>query len=298
MQPIQTEASPLRDGLRRNAVVRLAVMAPCLFGWLIGFAILAKPAVRRMAPAGSFLGDSAQLGQALVYVAIALALYRILIRTFERRPTVELASSPGTRLAVIGFLIGITLCCSVVGVLCLAGAARVDGLGDRSQFIAQLSAATIAAVGEELLFRGVLFRILEQATGTLCALLSSALIFGLTHLLNPEATLFSSLAIAIEAGLLLGLAFVSTRNLWFPIGIHLAWNFTQGGIFDAAGAGTASHSLFALILSGPDWLTGGSMGTNDSAVTVVLCLALSGGFAGLAGKRGRLKCRRWRLQLD
>jgi CAAX protease family protein len=285
------------ETLRRNAFFRLAVMAAFLMAWLVGFRALVVPALRGLGEPGSATGDVARLVGALAYAGGALFLYRALVGRIERRSVVELARRPGIRDGLAGFAIGTALSCSAIGVIGIAGAAQLSGFGDGSRLAATFAAAIMASVGEELLFRGVLFRILEQAFGTFAALLASALLFGLAHIVNPDSTLIGSLAIAIEAGLLLGLAYVVTRNLWFPIGLHLAWNFTQGGIFGPA-AGKEPHSLVRLAFTGPDWLTGGPSGAESSILTVALCLALASAFALLAQRRGKWKAARLRLRLD
>lgn len=91
-----------------------------------------------------------------------------------------------------------------------------------------------AGIGEEILFRGVLFRIVEEGLGTWAALLVSALFFGAVHLGNPGATLWSSATIAIEAGLLFGLLYHVTRSLYLCMGVHAAWNFMQGTVYTAS----------------------------------------------------------------
>ena len=62
--------------------------------------------------------------------------------------------------------------------------------------------------------------------------------FGLIHAANKGATLESTLAIALEAGILLAASYILTRSLWLPIGLHFGWNFTEGGIFGAAAGST------------------------------------------------------------
>ena len=71
----------------------------------------------------------------------------------------------------------------------------------------------------------------------------TSVLFGLAHIMNPNATWFSSFAIAVEAGLLLGGAYMLTRSLWLPMGLHAAWNFTQGEIFDVPVSGIDEHGL-------------------------------------------------------
>lgn len=106
-----------------------------------------------------------------------------------------------------------------------------------------LAIAIASAVGEEIVFRGVVFRLLEARLGTTIALVLSAAAFGLLHAGNPGATWGSTLAIACESGVLLGLAYAASRALWLPIGLHFGWNFTEGGVFGAAVSGGQNTGL-------------------------------------------------------
>jgi membrane protease YdiL (CAAX protease family) len=129
------------------------------------------------------------------------------------------------------------------------------------------------AVTEELLFRGVVHRVLEERTGSIVAIAVSSLIFGLTHLLNGNATLWGTLAIAVEGGALLAIAYTVTRSLWLPTGLHFAWNFTESGVFGTAVSGADSEpGLLRTVLSGPDMLTGGTFGPEASLFALLCCL--------------------------
>ncbi|WP_328616736.1 CPBP family intramembrane metalloprotease [Amycolatopsis sp. NBC_00355] len=129
------------------------------------------------------------------------------------------------------------------------------------------------AVTEELLFRGVLHRILEQRAGSVIAIVVSSLLFGLTHLINGNATLWGTLAIAVEGGTMLAVAYTATRSLWVPIGLHFAWNWLQGGVFGTAVSGADSEpGLLRTVLSGPDALTGGSFGPEAGLFALLCCL--------------------------
>ena len=297
MANVEESRPSLGERLRRNALSRLTIMACCLLVWLVGFRGLAVPALRGMGEPGTLAGDGGRLAGAVIYIVGAVILYRLLVARVERRDATELARTPGAALGLLGFAIGLALCCGVVGTLWLIGAAEPAAMGDGSRLVAQFSAAMMASVAEELLFRAILFRILEQAMGTLRALLVSALFFGLAHIVNPDATLASSLVIALESGVMLGLAYAATRNLWFPIGIHLAWNFAQGGIFGTSGSGRPA-GFVQMTFAGPDWLTGGTTGTEMSAITVALCVALAATFAWVAKSRNRWRSARLRLRLD
>jgi hypothetical protein len=122
---------------------------------------------------------------------------------------------------------------------------------------------------EELLFRGILFRWIEEFGGSWIALVVTSGLFGLAHILNPNATWFSSFAIAMEAGVLLGGAYMLTRSLWMPMGLHAAWNFTQGEIFDVPVSGLDEHGLVQAKLSGPVLLSGGQFGLEASVIALV-----------------------------
>ena len=170
-----------------------------------------------------------------------------------------------------GLALGFILFAAVVGIAALLGVYTITGAGDSSQLLfALMTTAIVPAIIEELMFRGILFRWIEQFGGTWAALLLTSALFGAGHIFNPNATAFSSFAIACEAGLLLGGAYVLTRSMWFPVALHAAWNFTQGEIFDVPVSGTDVHGLVTAKLAGPELLTGGAFGLEASIIALVI----------------------------
>jgi uncharacterized protein len=149
------------------------------------------------------------------------------------------------------------------------------------------------AVTEEVLFRGVLFRIMEERTGTVIAMVLSSLIFGLTHSINADATLWGVLSIALTGGLLTTAAYVATRSLWLSIGLHFAWNFTHAGIFGVALSGTpdAPHGLLQTTLSGPTVLTGGTFGPEASLIALLVCVVPTAVLLRRAARTGQIQRR-------
>jgi hypothetical protein len=146
-----------------------------------------------------------------------------------------------------------------------------------------------AAAIEELLFRGIVFRLIAEWAGTWIALTVSAVVFGGLHAFNPGATWFSSLAIALEAGVLLAAAYVATGNLWLPIALHFSWNFCEGPIFGTALSGTAtSQTLFEAHLGGPAVLTGGVFGPEAGVPALLAGLIAAAAFLIYARRRGRI----------
>ncbi len=144
--------------------------------------------------------------------------------------------------------------------------------------------------------RGVLFRIVEDGLGTWWSVLISAMIFGFLHIWNPNATVFSSLSIAMTAGVVLALFYVLTRKLWVPIGIHIAWNFTLGGIYGAAVSGGDTQGLIQAEIDGPELLTGGEFGPEASLVTVIFFLIVGVFLAWKVIKKGAIVKPAWKIK--
>ncbi|MEU4596833.1 CPBP family intramembrane glutamic endopeptidase [Nocardia sp. NPDC023988] len=144
-----------------------------------------------------------------------------------------------------------------------------------------------AAVTEELLFRGLLLQGLERLCGSWAALAITAALFGAIHMANPGATLWTGFAIAVEAGVLLGAAFLWLRSIWVAVGLHFAWNTTVG-LLGIPVSGHASPGLLIAEPTGPELLTGGQFGIEGSIVPVVVSLLLAVPMLIAAHKRGNL----------
>ncbi|MEV7091318.1 type II CAAX endopeptidase family protein [Amycolatopsis sp. NPDC051045] len=229
-----------------------------------------------------------------VLTAVAgVAGYRWVVRRTEHRPVAELAG-PGAGFALgRGVLIGLALFGSVIANIAFLGDYEIRGWGTAAGAAGLLGFMAAAAVTEELLFRGILFRIVEERTGTWIALVLTGVLFGLSHLFNPHASLWGAIAIAIEAGGLLTAAYAATRKLWLPIGLHFGWNFAAAGIFgtEVSGNGTPQGLLDAAT-SGPAVVTGGDFGPEGSLYSVLFCVLATCAFLWLAHRRGRLVPRR------
>ncbi len=178
-----------------------------------------------------------------------------------------------------------------VGILALLGGYRMTGVTFAREALAGgLLLHFLVGVVEETLFRGILFRFLEEGLGSWLALSITALFFGFSHWGNPNATVWSAIAIALEAGVLFGAVYMATRSLWIVMGLHTAWNFLQGAIFGVAvsGNGAPSDSLFQPLIQGNPWLTGGAFGIEASMIAVVLGLGLGSYFMVQAVQQQRI----------
>jgi CAAX protease family protein len=231
---------------------------------------------------------------ALVACVLGWVAYRAYVKLIERRRGVEFGAQGALRELGRGLVIGAALFSATIGVLATLGLYTVQGWRDPAVLIAPLAISVGAAVIEELLFRGAIFRIIEASLGTWIALVISAVLFGLVHLGNPNATWLAAVAISLEAGVMLAAAYVLTRRLWLPIGIHAAWNFTQGGIFSVAVSGGKTDGLLVASLSGPNWLSGGEFGAEASLVAMLLCTALGAWLLVLAARRSNFVAPFWK----
>ncbi len=201
--------------------------------------------------------------------------YRRLIEAVEQRRPDELGTATAARDLASGVATGIGLFALVYAILWLLGAVRFRALMGTSGVAAAFAVALASAVGEEIVFRGVVFRLLQGRLGTGAALLLSAAAFALIHAGNRGATWVSTLSVALESGVLLALAYAASRALWLPIGLHFGWNFTEGGIFGAAVSGGRYTGVIAAPLSGPALLTGGAFGPEASIAALGVCVAAS-----------------------
>ena len=280
--------------LPRVGLIRLFGMGfPPMVGLGLVLAFHFEFGRKHLTPALDF---SATLGLTLAL----LAVYALLVRMFEGRWPRELALRSSAGQLALGAAIGFGLFSAVYAVFTAMGVATWQGYNGFDGVAPILLLAIVGAVGEELVFRGVLFRLLEETFGTLLALALSAAAFGLMHAGNTGATTESTIAVALEAGVMLAGAYAWTRNLWLPIGIHCAWNFTEGGVFGAAVSGENGESIISVALSpsASPLITGGAFGPEASVVAVAICLCAGVAFLVAAARLGRWRKLTFRMLLD
>lgn len=277
-------------GWQRWLVLSPAARIIFFAAMLIGFGTLTHAAVAGL---GWTLKTADPLHHALATLGMqllpALLGYVILVCLIERRRMRELSPRAVPTCGLAGFLAGAVLFSIVVGVLWLAGSYHVTGTDPQVDWLPGVLVAGIGAgIGEEIITRGVLFRIVEEGLGTWWALAISALFFGAAHIFNPGATLWSSASIAIEAGLLLAMVYHVTRSLWACIGLHAAWNIMQGTVYGIPVSGGASKGWLISNRTGPGWLSGGAFGAEASVVALAVCSLLTLALLIVALRRGSI----------
>jgi membrane protease YdiL (CAAX protease family) len=130
----------------------------------------------------------------------------------------------------------------------------------------------LAATFEEVLLRGYVFQRLVDSTGALGAVLITSVLFGALHIPNPSATPLST-ANTVLAGVLLAVAYLKTRGLWLPIGLHFAWNSLMGPVLGLPVSGINMGGLFSTATAGPAWISGGAYGPEGGVVLTVAATA-------------------------
>jgi hypothetical protein len=226
---------------------------------------------------------------------LAMVIYMGYGKLIERREVSELSTPGMGRELWTGALIGAGLYTACALILIVLGMYRIEGLNPWTFLIPGVAMALSAGVFEELVFRGVLFRSVEDLFGSWISVAVSSFVFGAVHLLNPEATLVGAIYVGIEAGLLLAAAYLVTRRLWISIGAHTAWNYTENAIFSGVVSGSISDpGLIRSSIEGPELLTGGSFGLESSVFALVLCTSAGLLMLIMAIRRGNIVPPPWK----
>ncbi|MDO4803179.1 MAG: type II CAAX endopeptidase family protein [Prevotellaceae bacterium] len=204
-----------------------------------------------------------------------IGLFQLWTRAFEKEWRMDTICGLGKLWS--GITIGALFFCIVTGILTAIGAYHASYASPHwGMIVVNLCFYFLVACGEEVIFRGVLFRLIDEKFSFWWAIVVSSLVFGFAHIFQPYATVWSSIAITVEAGILLGTAYKYAGTLWLPIGIHWAWNFTQGNVFGLeVSGGETEESIMNATLTGPDIITGGSFGPEASIITAILGILLS-----------------------
>lgn len=235
------------------------------------------------------------LAVGVVTAGAVILVYAGMVRLTEKRPVVEVAGKSALAGLSLGMLIGVAVFGLVVANIAFLGDYEVNGLGSGITAVGLVGYMAGAAFTEEVMFRGVLFRIIEGRTGTWIAMLISGVLFGAYHMMNADATVWGAVAVILEAGGMLTAAYIATRKLWVPIGLHFGWNFAAAGIFSTEVSGNGSNNgLLDSVMSGPALVTGGEFGPEASLYSVVFCVLTAIVFLWVARRRGNILPRRSR----
>lgn len=274
-----------------RVVLRLLLASAALAAAVQAFRLLLLPALAtqfQLTEAGT------SVVRRIGVFSCALLAYWAYVHYYERRGAGELRPRlRGIALAGAG---GAGLIALAASLLFALGAYEVTAWpGLQGGLLGVAGLIVIAAMLEELFYRGIVFRTLENAWGTAAALWLQSLLFGIGHIANIEdrattAELVATVVSVTLLGALWTLVYVHTRSLWAAAANHAAWNFTIV-LTGVPLSGLEDWLALAPVTSrynGPAWLTGGAFGPEASAVTIGLVAIAVAVLWKMAWTRGRL----------
>ncbi|HEY0019022.1 MAG TPA: CPBP family intramembrane glutamic endopeptidase [Longimicrobium sp.] len=274
-----TEAAAARSGIHTVLYGPYGLRA----GWrILGYLLLsAGVGVMLASIAAAIGGRVAELaGFPVMLGSAVLAGWGMLALVDRRRPgALGFALDPAAiKDSVAGLGIGGAMLGAAVALLAVASMARwVADDGTVPEYVAALATSfvffAVAAAAEEAVFRGYAFQALVQGVGVWPAMLASSALFAYLHAGNPNVTP-GALANIFLAGVMLAVAYLRTRSLWFATAVHLGWNWTMASLLDFPVSGLVRDMpLYTARETGPDWVTGGSFGPEAgiaASLTIVL----------------------------
>ncbi|MFZ6799562.1 lysostaphin resistance A-like protein [Undibacterium sp. Di24W] len=262
---------------------------------ILGIATFLLPFLLIQVVSSKFINDKmlSKIVQ-LLGACVGYMCYLLYARYVEKRGTPELNLSGFLGEFGLGFAIGGFMLSATVALIALMGGFQITASSPWSVILIPLMVHITIGMVEEILLRGVFFRVVQQSLGSWLALLASAILFGALHLANDNISVLGFANIT-AAGLLLAAAFMVTGRLWFCVAMHAAWNFFQDGIFSVAVSGQQVHKgLFISKMTGPDWLTGGAFGAEGSAFSLVVIITTTIALLLIAKNKGRIVLPYWK----
>ena len=287
------KAKIIKQKLLHNPIVRIILGLLVCF---VVFIVTQNIAAKLLALTGIDKDFRNLIKGIMASVAVIIA-YRFFYRKIENREVTEMSVKGIAKNLMLGMLIGVVLQSLTFLVIYLNNGFHLEAVNPVSFIIIPLTVAFTVAIFEEILIRGIIFRIAEEKLGSYFSLALSAIIFGALHLMNPDSSLISAACVAVEGGLLLGAAYIYSRNLWLSIAIHFAWNFMQSGIFGAVTSGNEkTNSLLTTHITGPELITGGAFGPEGTIQAIIFCLTATVVLMMLNAKRNKIIQPYWKKQ--
>ncbi len=253
-----------------NIVVRIVIFLSLLFGLSTHSQLIeCVGAVIE----GSF-GLWAGAADALIDAMATLVAFFLVAMLFHRKPLTNWGLRLDKKMpldVLVGFVGGGMMMSLIAGGLAFTNVYHFTAVNWGAQILPALVFFSLAALIEELIFRGYIFQSVEAKYGTSLALLVTAVLFGFAHMMNviPGASMWMKIygcaCLVLEAGILLNAAFIFRRTLWFATGVHWAWNAFEGPVFGMDVSGTdGGPSVFTGKLVGDAFVTGGQFGPEAS----------------------------------
>ena len=248
-----------------------------VFFALIVFAGFILAYVQKKAPQSAdknIAGQGISYVQFIINAAVSFAVVWLFRKTIDRKSfeSIGFSIDKNGMHAGTGFFLGILLLCAGTCILYFSNNLVWTNISfNGNDLFISLGFMLIIAFSEEVVFRGYILNNLLESANKWLALFISALIFALAHSANPDFSVVAACNIFL-AGILLGLNYIYTKNLWFSIMLHFTWNFFQGPILGYDVSGMQLQSLLQHDIQGSQLLTGGKFGFEGSLVATLVCI--------------------------
>ena len=204
-----------------------------------------------------------------------LLLLWILMRFVDKEPFIKLGFSLKGKIndIILGMTLGLLLMAVGYTILILLGEIKFVGFNYDLKNIILLFLLFIAvSIAEETYVRGYVLKNLLKSFNPIISLIISSAIFSLLHFFNPNVN-YIALTELFIAGILLGISYVYTKNLWFPIALHLSWNFFQV-MFGFNVSGMDTYSLIEFEIIENNNINGGDFGFEGSYLSILFSLIM------------------------
>jgi membrane protease YdiL (CAAX protease family) len=247
-----------------------------LVGWALLFAPLIIPVVKRYAPHGGATPLGLRLYIEMVSVVSILIVAWAMLHFVDRRPFVSLgfARRYALRNTLFGLIIGFGMMAACIAVFYLCGWAKPDAnAAFAGSALAVAALAMIAnTVTQEVMVRGYVQQTIQRQFGVLSGVIISALFFLVLHLGAIQGAILPAISL-FAAGILLGVCYAVTGNLWLPMALHFGWNFLQGPVLGETVSGQSVDAGWRLFhLAGPPLLTGGKFGMEGGLIAIIITI--------------------------
>ena len=218
---------------------------------------------------------------------VLLAAYYYLFRLYDKRKITELSIKYLLKEMFGGFIFGFSTISLSIFILYLLGYYQAISISTSHYSIKFFTVLMFAAIVEDLFHRGLIVRVCENWLGTNLTLVIAMLVEMQLHIYNPNTNLFS-LSLYLIWGFTMGMMFIYTKRIWLPFFFHLGWNFSQPFYGSNLSGLNDMGSIIQSKFNGPELLTGGAFGIENSIITISFLLFIGIALYYLAKKEGKI----------
>jgi hypothetical protein len=202
---------------------------------------------------------------------IVIIMIWLFMKFIDKQPLIEIGFQTQGRLKEINYGILFGLFIMAFAFVFLSAIGEIVFLSyslDFNQILLSIALFIGVSFFEEIIFRGYMLKNLLESFNPFVALLISSLFFSLIHASNPNVTSLGLCNIFL-AGIFLGVSYVFTKNLWFPIALHFSWNFFQA-MFGFKVSGLDSYSIIEFMIPYNNMINGGEFGFESSILSIIV----------------------------